>query len=117
MLFIWRKKGFLVPLAILLGYVPLLALTGFGISQKFPVGSVPQRIIGLIAMLTVFAPALINYLFTKYLIKNEEIKVLTDESGQKYQINSISTFFFIKNSTWTKILIVFPLIIIIKSFF
>ncbi|MGM0168695.1 hypothetical protein IGI39_004450 [Enterococcus sp. AZ135] len=117
MLFIWKKKGFLVPLAIILGYIPLIALAGSGIQQNYPVGSVQQRFMGLIAILTTFAPALINFLFTRYFVKNECIKMVTDENGQEYTLNNISTFFFIRNCTWTKVLIAFPLIILAKSLF
>ncbi|MDF0480490.1 hypothetical protein OL233_09370 [Vagococcus sp. PNs007] len=117
MLFIWKNKGFLVPVAIILGYVPLIALAGFGISENYPVGSIQQRLIGMLAILTVFSPALINFLFTKYFIKNEAIKIVTDENGKEYKLNNISTFFFIKNSTWTKLLVIFPMLTLIKSFF
>ncbi|MHC5269728.1 hypothetical protein ACYSNO_11165 [Enterococcus sp. LJL98] len=50
MLLIWKKKGLLVPLSILLGYVPLIALAGSSISQNFPVGSIQQRLIGMITI-------------------------------------------------------------------
>ena len=51
------------------------------------------------------------------LLKNHvRLKAFVDENGQKHHIKNISTFFFIRNTTWTKILIAFPTMALLKSF-
>ncbi|WP_252195838.1 hypothetical protein [Bacillus mycoides] len=101
MLFIWKRKGLLVPLALFLGYIPVLALAGMSMDMNIEQGSLLNKLIGFVMLLLMFLPALINYLFTKYFVKDEGIKIVTDEEGKQYKIDTYSKFFFIRNFTWT----------------
>ncbi|MBO0423294.1 hypothetical protein [Enterococcus plantarum] len=82
MLIIWKRKGLLVPVSIVLG------------------------------LLSSFLPCLINHLFNRIFLKNERIELYTDDLGKIYQNDNRSSFFGIKNVTWTKILFYFPIICI-----
>lgn len=106
---IWSRKGLLVPLAIFIGVLVQVSL--IVLSQRFLLGSFPTKIIGGLVMLCSFLPVLINHLFNKLFLANEISKVLYDEKGNPYQINTYSTFFFIKNRTWTKILLIWNLLL------
>ena len=115
MLFIWKRKGLLVPLALFLGYIPAIALAGISMDMNIERGSLLNKLIGFVMVLLMLSPALINYLFTKYFVKDEGIKIVTDEEGKQYKIDNYSKFFFIRNYTWTFIFLIFEIIILIKS--
>ncbi|CAI8707510.1 MULTISPECIES: hypothetical protein [Bacillus] len=115
MLFIWKRKGLLVPLALFLGYIPVIALAGISMDMNIEQGSLLNKLIGFVMLLLMFLPALINYLFTKYFVKDEGIKIVTDEEGKQYKIDTYSKFFFIRNFTWTFIFLIFEIIVLIKS--
>jgi hypothetical protein len=103
MLLIWRRKGLLVPLSLILGS----ALSGI-VTVDVATATLLSKFLYVI---TLFSPALINHLFSKYFVKNEGIKILTDENGKEYKFDSYSKFFFIKNSTWTILFLIGGIII------
>ncbi|MGE7875437.1 hypothetical protein [Bacillus paramycoides] len=82
MLFIWKGKGLLVPLALFLGYIPVIALAGMRMDMNIELESLLSKLIGFVMLSLMFLPALINYLFTKYFVKDEGIKIVTDEEGK-----------------------------------
>ncbi|MFD1465213.1 hypothetical protein ACFQ4L_03805 [Lapidilactobacillus mulanensis] len=108
MIFIWKRKGLLVPLAIILGLAIQMVLTTQ--STNFYAGSFMSRLFGSLGFIATFLPAGLNYLFTKYFLKNETVKFVTDEEGQQYRLDLKSTFFWISNKTWTIILLVLAVI-------
>jgi hypothetical protein len=95
MLIIWKRKGPLVILAVLLGsMIATLIITALG-GQNSLLGAFFG---GAFCLL----PAVFNWLSVKYWLKNEGKRVMIDEqSGQKYVINTYSTFFFVRNTLWT----------------
>ncbi|WP_025151035.1 hypothetical protein [Bacillus sp. H1a] len=115
MLFIWKRKGLLVPLALFLGYIPAIALAGISMDMNIEKGSLVNKLIGFVVLLLMLSPALINYLFTKYFVKDEGIKIVTDEEGKQYKIDTYSKFFFIRNFTWTFIFLIFDIIMLIRA--
>lgn len=117
MIFIWKRRGLLVPLAIFLDYSPILILAGVTMDLEIERGNLLLRIIGFVGLITMFLPALINYFFSKKFLKDEGIKIVTDEEVVQYKLDTYSKFFFIKNSTWTIILLIFPIVTSISYFF
>ncbi len=77
--------------------------------------SLLSKLIGFVMLSLMFLPALINYLFTKYFVKDEGIKIVTDEEGKQYKIDTYSKFFFIRNFTWTFIFLIFDIIMLIGA--
>lgn len=110
---IWRGKGLLVLLSLILGGLIAHLVLNFLPSDPLADGYKMWYI--LKGIITTIIVALINYLFTKKFI-SEEIKVYIDEqTGKRIQVKDGSHLFFIPNKYWTWIILISGVIITIGS--
>ncbi|MED1107708.1 hypothetical protein [Bacillus paramycoides] len=98
---IWRGKGLLVVLALILGGF----ISGiFSSILKVDTLHNPGFILNGI-LCTIFI-AMSNYFFTKKFI-SDSVRTLVDEkTGERIQIRDNSALFFIRNKYWTWIILV-----------
>ena len=107
---IWRGKGGLVFLSVVIGALLTNLVFSF---LPIDTGYKARYILEGIVMTCVVA--LINYLFTKKFISNK-IRVFVDEgTGERVQVKDRSSLFFIPNKYWTFIILIFGIIITIGS--
>lgn len=98
---IWRGKGLLVVLALILGgMINGILFNILKVNTLHNPGFIFNGI-----LCTIFI-AMINYFFTKKFI-SDSIRTLVDEkTGERVQINDSSALFFIRNKYWTWIILV-----------
>ena len=99
----WHNKGYFVPIALISGVIVELVLLGIGYLFKY--NNPVRQILGLISLLLLFLPALLNYIFTKYFVDdNVELIKSVNQEGNDIVKKDYSSFLKIKNQIWTRIL-------------
>ncbi|BDR58894.1 hypothetical protein [Xylocopilactobacillus apicola] len=101
MSFIWHRKGYLVPLALLIGVLVELLL--FGVSYAFVKVDIVRKIFEIMSVASLFLPALLNHLFTKFFVDDKEVREVKDSDGKIILVKDFSTFFYLRNRLWTRI--------------
>ena len=93
---VWRGKGLLVPLALMIGGA--LANMIYSFLHLNVNKSTDSIILG--CMLGILAAA-VNYLLTKKFVSDQVRYLIDEETGQRIAFRDRSSFMFIPNRYWT----------------
>lgn len=107
---IWKGKGLLVILALILGLIINSVFSNiFYLNTQYKFGFI---LYGIIITLLV---AFINYILTKKFISSEVRIFIDEETGERIQVKDGSSFFFIPNKYWTFIILVLGILFTISE--
>ncbi|MGX7132604.1 hypothetical protein [Enterococcus songbeiensis] len=103
---IWREKGGLVLLALIIGSV-----LGYWFINRLPLGDSNPIIFFIEGLFTTLLTAGINYFLTKRYISDEVQTHVNEQTGERVQVKDRSSLFFIPNNYWTWIFLIFGLVL------
>jgi uncharacterized membrane protein YedE/YeeE len=103
---IWRGKGFLVVLIVVLAFFIAVGLVSL-LKSQFPIALTEQTEPLVGTALAAFLAAGLNYIFARYLDDPAKQRTLVDpKTNQAYLFKDTSSLFFIPVRYWTYILLV-----------
>ena len=107
MIFIWKNKGILVPIYVIVSLTVTSML--FGVLQR--------NIGGIFSMLNFYFPAGIAFLVVSIWLHLTKDDYYKDKTGNKKKLEAINTFFFMKLEIWVIIFAIVGFILLANSFF
>ena len=108
----WQGRGLLVVLSFVIGFLGGRGLQLLDIAAFDQLGSVT-----LFVAIDSLIAAAANWILTKLFVDKHVNDILDERSGQVVRIKGFGTFMFIRNRSWTPILIVSGIVVFALYFF